>query len=226
MASEPFFPEADCDFVPADAATFSRIQQELHAGARVLDGIAPAVTVFGSARSAEDSWEYQTALSLGRILGKAGVPVITGGGPGVMEASNRGASEMGGISAGLNIKLPLEQVANPHITHAASFRYFLTRKYMLTRYSFGFVVFPGGFGTADELFELLVLYNTDRTERRPIVLMGSEFWAELLTWVIDKQGAAGYIDAVDAGYVQVENDARAAAIALLGRERVAQVMKA
>lgn len=226
MASEPFFPEADCDFVPADAATFSRIQQELHAGARVLDGIAPAVTVFGSARSAEDSWEYQTALSLGRILGKAGVPVITGGGPGVMEASNRGASEMGGISAGLNIKLPLEQVANPHITHAASFRYFLTRKYMLTRYSFGFVVFPGGFGTADELFELLVLYNTDRTERRPIVLMGSEFWAELLTWVIDKQGAAGYIDAVDAGYVQVENDARAAAIALLGRERVAQAMNA
>ena len=225
MASEPFVPEADCDFVPADAATFSRIQQELHAGARVLDGIPPAVTVFGSARSAEDSWEDQTALSLGRILARAGVPVITGGGPGVMEASNRGANEMGGISAGLNIKLPLEQVANPHITHAASFRYFLTRKYMLTRYSFGFVVFPGGFGTADELFELLVLYNTDRTERRPIVLMGTEFWAELLTWVIDKQGAAGYIDAVDAGYVQVEDDARAAAIALLGRERVAQAMK-
>lgn len=225
MASEPFRPEADCGFVPADAATFSRIQQELHAGARVLDGIPPAVTVFGSARSAEDSWEYQTALSLGRILGKAGVPVITGGGPGVMEASNRGANEVGGISAGLNIKLPLEQVANPHLTHGASFRYFLTRKFMLTRYSFGFVVFPGGFGTADELFELLVLYNTDRTERRPIVLMGSDFWAELLTWVIDKQGAAGYIDAVDAGYVQVENDARAAAIALLGRERVAQVMQ-
>lgn len=225
MASELSVPEEACDFVPEDAATFARIQQELHAAAQVLDGISPAVSVFGSARSPEDSWEYQAALSLGRILGRAGVPVITGGGPGVMEASNRGANEMGGISVGLNITLPLEQVPNPHITHAASFRYFLTRKFMLTRYSFGFVVFPGGFGTADELFELLVLYNTDRTERRPIVLMGSEFWSELLTWVIDRQGAAGYINAVDAGYVQVEDDAEAAAIALLGRERVAQLMK-
>mgnify|MGYP006074368483 CR=1 FL=1 len=225
MASEPFGPEDDYEFVPEDAATFKRIQQELHAAARVLDGIPPAVTVFGSARSLEDSWEYQTALSLGRILGEAGVPLITGGGPGVMEASNRGANEMGGISVGLNITLPHEQLPNPHITHAASFRYFLSRKFMLTRYSFGFVVFPGGFGTADELFELLVLYNTDRAERRPIVLMGSEFWSDLLTWVIDRQGAAGYIDAVDAGYVQVEDDAHAAAAAILGRERVAQLTK-
>ncbi len=211
--------DRECEFVPEDADTFARIQQELHAAARVLDGIAPAVSVFGSSRSSEDSWEYQPARETGRLLALAGVPIITGGGPGVMEAANRGACEVGGDSAGLNIQLPREQQPNPFIGRNASFRYFLTRKYMLTRYSFGFAIFPGGFGTMDELFELLVLYNTNRTERRPIVLAGSEYWADLLQWIMDYQGGRAFIDPEDVGYLQVVDSAADIVSALIGRER-------
>lgn len=211
-------------FVPQDAATFARIQAELHAAAEVLDDLAPAVTVFGSARSEPDSWECRTARALGSVLAGAGTPVITGGGPGVMAAVNRGAFEAGGESAGLNIQLPAEQVPNPYTNRSIHFRYFLTRKYFLLRYSFGFVVFPGGFGTVDELFELLVLYNTDRTERRPIVLMGSWFWNDLLEWMMDFQGAQGYVDPEDLGYVQVCDDLGDAVVALLGSDRASTLL--
>ena len=209
-----------CDFVPEDADTFGRIQAELHAAARVLDGLAPAVSVFGSSRSSESSWEYQTARQIGRLLARAGVPVVTGGGPGVMEAANRGAHEEGGDSAGLNIELPHEQKPNRYINRPASFRYFLTRKYFLTRYSFGFAIFPGGFGTMDELFELLVLYNTNRTERRPIVLVGTEYWSDLLRWIMDYQGGRDYIDPEDIGFLQVVDDADQVVKALVGHERL------
>jgi uncharacterized protein (TIGR00730 family) len=212
------------EFVPRDAATFARIQSELLAAAETLDDLAPAVTVFGSARSAPDSWEYRLAHQLGGVLAGAGIPVITGGGPGVMEAVNAGAFAAGGESAGLNIQLPSEQVPNPHTTRAVNFRYFLTRKYFLLRYSFAFVVFPGGFGTVDELFELLVLYNTDRTERRPILLMGSWFWGDLLQWVMDFQGAHGYINPADVGYVQVCDDLGSAVVALLGSDRAEHLL--
>ncbi len=217
--------DGDQDFVPQDGETFARISAELHAAARALDDLPPAVTVFGSARSSPDSWEYQLAHELGAVLAGAGVPVITGGGPGVMEAVNAGAFEAGGESAGLNIQLPAEQVPNPFTTRAVNFRYFLTRKYFLLRYSFAFVVFPGGFGTADELFELLVLYNTDRTERRPIVLMGSWFWNDLLKWVMDLQGAHGYIDAENVGYVEVCDSLGEAVNALLGPDRAEHLLK-
>jgi hypothetical protein len=203
-------------FVPKDAQTYARIHAELNGNARILDSLAPAVTVFGSARSREDSWEYQSARELGHLLAQRGVPVITGGGNGVMEAANRGAYEAGGASAGLNIELPREQVPNAYLTHRAHFRYFLTRKYMLTRYSFGFVVYPGGFGTADELFELLVLYNTERTERRPIILMGRDFWDGLVEWIMDQQGGAGYIDPEDVGFIRVCDCAPSAVETLLG----------
>lgn len=219
-------PEPPAGFVPEDAATFDRIQTELYLAAAVLDGIAPAVTIFGSARSSPKSPEYQNARTLGGLLARVGVPVITGGGPGVMEAANRGASEAGGESVGLNINLPREQTANDYLTRVANFRYFLTRKFMLTRYSLGFVVYPGGFGTADELFELLVLYNTDRTERRPIVLVDRGFWSGLIEWVMNYQGAAGYIDPVDVGYVQLVDTPEAALVALVGSARAGLAMAA
>lgn len=211
--------ELECEFVPEDAASFDRMHQDLHAAARVLDGIAPSVSVFGSSRSPESSWEYTAAVETGRLLALADVPVITGGGPGVMEAANRGAFEMDGVSAGLNIELPHEQAPNPFINRQVSFRYFLTRKFMLTRYSFGFAIFPGGFGTMDELFELLVLYNTNRTERRPIVLAGSDYWKDLIQWIMDYQGGRGYIDPDDLGSLQVVDDPEEIVTALIGGQR-------
>lgn len=205
----------DCGFVPKDAATFDRIHRELHAASHIMDDLGPVVTVFGSARSKPGSWEYDSARTLGGLLGADNIGVVTGGGPGVMEAANRGAFEAGGPSIGLNIQLPNEQKPNPYLTRQTNFRYFLSRKYMLTRYSFGFVVYPGGFGTADELFELLVLYNTDRTERRPIVLIGQAFWAGIVEWIMDQQGVNGYIDPEDVGYLQIYDCAEEAFDALV-----------
>lgn len=206
-------------FVPEDSATFERITHELQLAAEILDGMPPAVSVFGSARSDQESWEAKTAESVGALLAAATIPVITGGGPGVMQAANRGAASQQGLSVGLNIKLPMEQHPNPYINRHVEFRYFLTRKYFLTRYSFGFVVFPGGFGTMDELFELLVLYNTNRTERRPIVLAGEAYWADLVKWLMDFQGAQGYVDPEDLGYLQVLDNPKSIVTALIGRER-------
>lgn len=218
--SDSDLPGLSPSFVPDDFATFARIEAELMAAAKVLDGLSPAVSIFGSARSASDSWEYITAHKVGRLLAAANIPVITGGGPGVMGAANSGAAALGGDSVGLNIQLPMEQHANPHLTHQVEFRYFLTRKYFLTRYSFAFAIFPGGFGTMDELFELLVLYNTNRTERRPIVLVGSEYWADLLRWIMDFQGGAGYIDPEDLGALQVLDSPVDIVAALIGRDRM------
>jgi len=211
--------DRECEFVPEDAASFDRMHQDLHAAAKVLDGIAPSVSIFGSSRSEVESWEYTTAREVGRLLALSGVPVITGGGPGVMEAANRGAFELGGDSAGLNIELPHEQEPNPYLNRHVSFHYFLTRKFMLTRYSFGFAIFPGGFGTMDELFELLVLYNTNRTERRPIVLAGTEYWADLMQWIMDYQGGRAYIDPEDLGYLQVVDSPQDIVTGLIGHER-------
>ncbi len=207
------------DFVPEDSATFERITHELQTAAEVLDGLPPAVSVFGSARSEQDSWEACTAEAVGALLAAADIPVITGGGPGIMQAANRGASTQQVLSVGLNITLPMEQQPNPFINRHVEFRYFLTRKYFLTRYSFGFVIFPGGFGTMDELFELLVLYNTNRTERRPIVLVGEAYWADLVKWLMDFQGAQGYVDPEDLGYLQVFDEPEAIVTALIGHER-------
>ena len=204
---------------PEDAATFARIQKELISAARILDGTAPAVTVFGSARTRTESHLADSARLIGTRLAEAGIPVITGGGPGIMLAANQGAFEAGGVSIGLNIALPHEQVPNPYLTHQATFRYFLSRKYMLMRYSKGFVVFPGGFGTTDELFELLVLYNTNRTERRPTVLIGVEFWSGLLNWLMDEQGGAGYIDAEDIGALHLTDCVEEAIAVLTGGKK-------
>ena len=138
-----------------DPHLLAQIQTDLTAATRLLSALPRGVTVFGSARTAPDDAAYQCAERLGTWLGRAGLPVLTGGGPGIMEAVNRGAREADGISVGLNIELPYEQTPNPHLTHQLHFHHFSTRKLMLTRYSRGFVIFPGGFGTTDELLELL-----------------------------------------------------------------------
>jgi len=213
------FPEAPTGVYPEDNDTFNRLHEELVAAAEVLDGINPAVTVFGSARLKEQEPEFEMAREIALGLARAGVPVITGGGPGIMEAANRGAKEGGGVSVGLKIALPREQHENPYLDRRAHFRYFMSRKFMLTRYSYGFVVFPGGFGTLDELFELLVLYNTDRAERRPIVLVGKAFWQDLLTWMMDFQGGREFIDPEDLGELTVVDSADEALAVLLNPDR-------
>jgi uncharacterized protein (TIGR00730 family) len=211
------------DACPEDIATFNRLHEELLAAAVVLDDLEPAVTIFGSARTKPHDPEYALARAIGHGLGLANVPVITGGGPGIMEAANRGAQEAGGLSVGLTISLPREQQANAYLDRCAAFRYFMSRKFMLTRYSYGFVVFPGGFGTLDELFELLVLYNTDRAERRPINLVGTTFWRDLLTWMMDFQGGREFIDSDDLGELTVTDNPEEALAVLLGSERARAV---
>jgi hypothetical protein len=160
-----------------------RIQAELIDGIETLHGLGPAVSFFGSSRLGEDSPYYQAAHTVARLLSEAGLAVITGGGPGVMEAANRGAYGAGGSSVGLNVALPHEQVANRHQDVSLSFRYFFVRKFMFVRYAIGYVIFPGGFGTLDELFEALTLIQTEKIRRFPVVLYGTEYWQGLADWM-------------------------------------------
>ena len=160
-------------------AILHRIATEMLRGMRRLHFVGAAVTVFGSARVTPETSTYEQARQLGRALGSAGFAIITGGGPGVMEAANRGARDAGAKSIGCTIKLPFEEAANPHLDVQVDFHYFFTRKYMLTKYSSAFVVFPGGFGTADELFEALTLIQTGKMHDFPVVVCGGEFWRPL-----------------------------------------------
>ncbi len=162
------------------------MRAELRAGFEVIDRIdRPAVTVFGSARlPSGDPW-YERALRLGKGLASEGLAVVTGGGPGLMEAANRGAAEAGGLSVGLNIQLPHEQETNPYVNRSLDFHYFFARKLMFVRYARAFVIFPGGFGTLDELFESLTLIQTHRIQLFPTILVDSEHWAPLLDWIDD-----------------------------------------
>jgi uncharacterized protein (TIGR00730 family) len=168
-----------------------RIQAELVAAFDALDGVGPAISVFGSARTkADDPW-YEAARELAGLLAKAGYGVITGGGPGIMEAANRGAHDSGGLSIGLGIELPSEQGINPWVDLGVNFRYFFARKVMFVKYAKGFVAFPGGLGTLDELFESLTLVQTNKIEGFPIVLMGSDYWGGLTGWLEDAVVARG-----------------------------------
>lgn len=153
-------------------------------GFTMLGGLPKSVTVFGSARVAEDNEYYRAARELGQQLAKEGIGVVTGGGPGIMEAANRGAFEAGGASIGLNIQLPHEQVTNPWVTQTESFNYFYTRKVMLAFAAEAYIYFPGGFGTLDEFFEIANLMATDKIERHiPIILFGSDYWQPLVSWM-------------------------------------------
>ena len=162
-----------------DDARAARIIRELLRGFDAMRGVGPCVTVFGSARFKPGSRHYQLAMDVGATFARAGFTVITGGGPGVMEAANRGAKEAGGLSLGCNIALPHEQKPNPYVHRFIDFRYFFVRKVMLVKYSSAFVVLPGGLGTLDELFEVMTLIQTRKIARFPVVLMDKVFWAEM-----------------------------------------------
>ena len=207
-----------------DAHLLAQIQTDLSAATTLLSELPSGVTVFGSARTAPDDAAYQCAWRLGSWLGRAGLPVLTGGGPGIMEAVNQGAREADGISVGLNIELPYEQTPNPHLTHQLHFHHFSTRKLMLTRYSRGFVIFPGGFGTTDELLELLVAFHTDRGARYPMVLVDSAFWSGLLNWFTELLGSRQLIDLHNTDFIEVVDDEKAALGVLLGAEAAADLM--
>ena len=159
-----------------------RILAEFVEGFEVLPRVYPGVTIFGSARTKPDDPDYQKAEKLAELLVRAGFSVITGGGPGIMEAANKGASNAGGYSVGLNIRLPMEQEPNPYANIKLEFRYFFVRKVMLAKYSVAFVFFPGGFGTMDEMFEILTLVQTRKIRPVPIVLVGKQFWKPLVSW--------------------------------------------
>jgi uncharacterized protein (TIGR00730 family) len=181
------------DWRTRDAWRVLRIQSEFVEGFETLSDLPPAVSVFGSARSKPDSWECQTAERLGAALARAGYALITGGGPGVMAAANKGAAQAGGVSVGLGIELPFEQRLNDWVNIGIDFRYFFARKTMFVKYALGFVVLPGGFGTMDELFEALTLVQTRKVTRFPVVLMGTAYWAGLIAWMRDTMQAGGKI---------------------------------
>lgn len=162
-----------------------KILAEFVEGFEILPRIYPAVTIFGSARTSSDHPDYKKAEELARLLVKAGFSVITGGGPGIMEAANKGAAEANGFSVGLNIKLPFEQIPNSYANVRLDFRYFFVRKVMMAKYSVAFVFFPGGFGTLDEMFEVLTLVQTKKIKPVPIALVGRDFWSPLYNWMKD-----------------------------------------
>jgi len=173
------------EFTRTDTWRVFRIMGEFVQGFEELATITRGVAIFGSARTPPDDPEYKAAQETAALLAHAGFAVITGGGPGVMEAANRGAFEAGGMSVGCNIELPFEQKANPYQTKSLTFKYFFVRKMMFVKYSQAFVIFPGGFGTLDELFEALTLIQTHKIRDFPVVMFGSRYWKGLLDWVRD-----------------------------------------
>src|SRR5699024_8982172 len=183
-----------------------RIQSEFIEGFDALHDVGPAVSVFGSARRPQERPEYQLAIDVGKALVSAGYAVITGGGPGAMEAANRGAVEAGGLSIGLGIELPFEQGMNNWVDLGVNFRYFFARKTMFVKYAQGFIVLPGGFGTFDELFEALTLVQTGKVTRFPIVLVGSEYWSPLVAWLRDVVAAQGRINPADVNLMHITDD--------------------
>jgi uncharacterized protein (TIGR00730 family) len=171
------------DIEADDEKRLDRIRKEIDAAFDAMRDVEEGVSIFGSARIAEDHPWYELTRETAACLAHHGYTVITGGGPGLMEAANRGAKEAGGESIGLNIELPHEQHVNPHVTRSIEFHYFFARKLMFVRYARAFVIMPGGFGTLDELFEALTLIQTDRIHHFPVILVGSAFWDPLLEWI-------------------------------------------
>ena len=178
-----------------------RIMGEFVEGFEQLAELGPAVTLFGSARISPDDPMYAAAVEVGRLLGEAGFTIITGGGPGAMEAGNRGAREAGAPSVGLNIELPFERHVNLYVDVEIDFRYFFVRKVMLVKYSRAFVIFPGGFGTMDELFEALTLIQTGKIRDFPVVLFGSDYWRGLIEWLRANMVADGKATEADLGLI-------------------------
>ena len=194
------------DWVHTDPWRVLRIQSEFVEGFGALAELGPAISVFGSARTQTGDPAYALAEVIGRRLVEAGFAVITGGGPGVMEAANKGASEAGGVSVGLGIELPFEEGLNRYVDIGLNFRYFFARKTMFLKYAQGFVVLPGGFGTLDELFEALTLVQTRKVTSFPIILVGSTYWSGLVDWVRDTVVAQDKVSAPDLQLLRVTDD--------------------
>jgi len=191
-----------------------RIQSEFVEGFGLLAELGPAVSVFGSARSKPDQPDYQQGVELGAALATAGYAVITGGGPGAMEAANRGASQAGGVSVGLGIELPFEQRLNDWVDLGLTFRYFFARKTMFVKYAQAFVILPGGFGTLDELFEALTLVQTRKVTRFPVILLGTRYWSGLIDWIRQTMLTAGKVAAADLDLIRV-TDSVAEAVSII-----------
>jgi uncharacterized protein (TIGR00730 family) len=207
------------DWVHTDPWRVLRIQAEFVDGFGALAELGRAISVFGSARSRPGSPYYALGVDIGRALAEAGFAVITGGGPGTMEAANKGASEAGGVSVGLGIELPFEAGLNEYVDLGLNFRYFFARKTMFVKYAQGFVVLPGGFGTFDELFEALTLVQTKKVTSFPIVLTGSEYWSGLLDWLKSTMMGEGMISAPDLDMLTVTDDAEEVASIMLAATR-------
>lgn len=189
-----------------DAQRVERMRAELEMGFEAMHGVHRAVSIFGSARTPAGHPDYDLARDVAQRLGDAGFCVITGGGPGIMEAANRGAADAGAMSVGLNIDLPFELGGNPYQTTSLDFHYFFARKVMFVRYANAFVVFPGGFGTMDELFEALVLIQTGKVLHFPVLLVGSVFWGALVDWMRDQLAGRGLIGLHDLDLFRVTDD--------------------
>jgi hypothetical protein len=205
---------ANAAFTRDDPWRVLRIMGEYVQAFDALAEVGAAITIFGSARTPESDPMYQAARDLGSRLAKTGFAVITGGGPGIMEAANRGAHEAGGVSIGCNIELPKEQSINPYVDIAVNFRYFFCRKTMFVKYAEGFVLFPGGFGTLDEMFEALTLMQTRKVQQFPVVLFGSSYWGGLMDWIRQRVLVETKIDPEDLGLLTL-TDSTAAACELL-----------
>jgi uncharacterized protein (TIGR00730 family) len=206
------------DWLHTDPWRVLRIQSEFVESFGMLAELGEAVTVFGSARTPADDPYYRQAQELGGALADAGFAVITGGGPGIMEAANKGAQQAGGTSVGLGIELPFEQQLNDYIDIGMTFRYFFARKTCFLKYSQGFVTFPGGYGTMDELFEALTLIQTQKVTNFPLVLFGSQFWSGLLSWIEETLAATGKISPPDLDLLVVTDDV-AEVVAILEQAR-------
>ena len=206
-------------FVHTDPWRVLRIMGEFVEGFDTLSDVRNAVSIFGSARTKSDDPYYEKAVETARLLARQGVPIITGGGPGIMEAANRGAQEGNGLSIGCNIELPFEQGTNPYVERSINFRYFFVRKTMFVKYSTAFIVFPGGFGTMDELFEALTLIQTGKVTMFPVVLFGREYWHGMIQRLEDRVVGEGKVDAKDLELLHVtDHPAEAVGWVLKARE--------
>jgi len=193
-------------FLDSDPWRALRILSEFVEGFDAMASVGPAITIFGSARTRPGEPRYELAREIGRKLAEAGFAIITGGGPGTMEAANRGCQEGGGLSVGCNIELPHEQSLNPYVDLGIEFRYFFARKTMFVKYADGFVILPGGFGTLDELFESLTLIQVGKVRHFPVVLVGRAYWSGLLDWIHETSMSAGAVSEADLDLIRLADD--------------------
>jgi uncharacterized protein (TIGR00730 family) len=205
-------------FLKSDSWRVLRIMGEFVWGFDNLADVSDGVTIFGSARTQPNDPHYEKAVQTAMLLAQAGIPVLTGGGPGIMEAANRGAKEAGGLSIGCNIELPFEQGSNSYLTRSLNFKFFFVRKTMFVKYAIAFIVFPGGYGTLDELFEALTLIQTGKVKHFPVILFGRAYWSGLVAWLTDTVAAERKVNPSDLQLFTVTDDpAEAAAIIMEAR---------